>query len=81
MHIFWCATKSATSPSGSRSMTSDHRVAGSSPAGCRPSSVANLELIHITFKIDGKFIVIGLLSDFDTIFDHVRINPDGLALA
>ena len=59
--------------------TSDHRVAGSSPAGCKSISRADGLAIKIPEKQRAKTLVIGLLSGFLILLDsracHMRIRP------
>jgi len=66
-------------------MTSDHRLAGSSPAGCKSSLVKDWKAIrrykNKTIKID----VIRLLSGFPVLLAsltaHVRITPKSFCLS
>src|SRR6516162_7484642 len=66
-------------------MTSDHSVAGSSPAGCKTATSADYQVILSTHQPEDKTVVIGLLSVFEThddrISSHVRIIPRGFGLA
>ena len=57
-------------------MTSDHRVEGSSPSGCRSATRANLQTIY-SLKIDvGKTITYQSLATFDTIpLNFSRLIP------
>src|SRR6516165_6295285 len=63
-------------------MTSDHRAAGSSPAGCKTSIRADrLAIMHLKNQSQ-KSAVIRLLSGFPVLLAfltaHVRTNPRNL---
>jgi hypothetical protein len=61
-------------------MTSDHRVAGSSPAGCKSSSRADFQAISVLKKQRRKELVIGLLSGLKFLLDRVSgYNADKAA--
>ena len=59
-------------------MTSDHRVAGSSPAGCRSSTRADPQAITAPEKQRAEKLVVSLLSGFAIFLDllpaYVRIT-------
>jgi hypothetical protein len=61
-------------------MTSDHRVAGSSPAGCRSSPIAACRVIKLPKNRILKTAVIRLLSVFPVLLasltGHVRTTTD-----
>jgi hypothetical protein len=63
-------------------MTSDHRVTGSSPAGCKSSTRADSQPIMALGRWRQKKLVIGLLSGFwillDLVSGDMRTNPRNL---
>ena len=66
-------------------MTSDRRVAGSSPAGCKSSLTNDWQAIRCCKNKNLKRAVIRLLSGFPVLLAsltaHVRITPSILAFA
>src|SRR6516165_4909935 len=71
-----------TSLSPMEFMTSDHRVAGSSPAGCKASTRADRLAVKHLKNQSRKSAVIRLLSGFPVLLAsltaHVRTNPRNL---
>jgi hypothetical protein len=63
-------------------MTSDHRVAGSSPAGCKTSLIKDLKAVWHFKNKHLKNAVIRLLSGYPVLLAslavHVRTNPRNL---
>src|SRR5258708_5438599 len=71
-----CATKDAPAPNPlvscvNEDMTSDHRVAGSSPAGCKPS-------LQTRLAVQFKALRIGLKIDYLPKFCHFFGEPPAL---
>ena len=59
-------------------VTSDHRVAGSSPAGCRSSLVADLQAIKHPKNKEQKILLSGFSILLDSVSSCMRINPRNL---